>query len=156
MGIGRIAGLHRLRVGPPFRHFSSVNFGPSLPPRPGAAFFVSGIMTALLSVKVAWMEYRGKQLQRRRAAPSLADSMGAVSLPFPIGLGFPHSKPSGESDGKHRPQDTPTADHCVTIFVAILKLSQRTWLVTFAQVPDRDRIHVISFEGGDHAWDCWH
>jgi transposase len=45
--------------------------------------------------------------------------------------------------------DTPTADHCVTIFVAI-ELSQRTWLVTLHS-PDRDRISRHKLEGGDHA-----
>src|SRR3979411_3515218 len=45
--------------------------------------------------------------------------------------------------------DTPTADHCVTIFVAI-GLSERTWLVTLHS-PDRDRMSRHKLEGGDHA-----
>jgi len=45
--------------------------------------------------------------------------------------------------------DTPTADHCGTIFVTI-ELSQKTWLVTLHS-PDRDRISRHKLEGGDHA-----
>ena len=45
--------------------------------------------------------------------------------------------------------DTPTAGHCVTIFVAI-ELSQKTWLVTLHS-PDRDRISRRTLEGGDDA-----
>jgi transposase len=45
--------------------------------------------------------------------------------------------------------DTPTADYCGTIFVAI-ELSQKSWLVTLHS-PDRDRISRHKLEGGDHA-----
>jgi len=45
--------------------------------------------------------------------------------------------------------DTPTADHCGTIFVAI-ELSQTTWLVTLHS-PERDRISRHKLAGGDHA-----
>jgi transposase len=45
--------------------------------------------------------------------------------------------------------DTPTADYCGTIFVAI-ELSQKSWLVTL-HGPDRDRISRHKLEGGDHA-----
>jgi transposase len=45
--------------------------------------------------------------------------------------------------------DTPTFDHCGTIFVAI-ELSQKTWLVTLHS-PDRDRMSHHKLEGGDHA-----
>jgi transposase len=45
--------------------------------------------------------------------------------------------------------DTPTAEHCGTIFVAI-ELSQKTWLVTLHS-PDRDRISRRTLEGGDSA-----
>jgi transposase len=45
--------------------------------------------------------------------------------------------------------DTPTADYCGTIFVAI-ELSQTSWLVTLHS-PDRDRISRHKLEGGDHA-----
>jgi transposase len=45
--------------------------------------------------------------------------------------------------------DTPTADYCGTIFVAI-ELSQKSWLVTLHS-PDRDRISCHKLEGGDHA-----
>ena len=45
--------------------------------------------------------------------------------------------------------DTPTTDHCGTIFIAI-ELSQKTWLVTLHS-PDRDRISRHKLEGGDHA-----
>ncbi|MDB5973277.1 MAG: transposase [Nevskia sp.] len=45
--------------------------------------------------------------------------------------------------------DTPTADYCVTIFVAI-ELSQKSWLVTLHS-PERDRISRHKLEGGDHA-----
>jgi transposase len=47
------------------------------------------------------------------------------------------------------PVDTPTADYCGTIFVAI-ELSQKSWLVTLHS-PDRDRISRHKLEGGDHA-----
>jgi transposase len=45
--------------------------------------------------------------------------------------------------------DTPTAEYCGTIFVAI-ELSQKSWLVTLHS-PDRDRISRHKLEGGDHA-----
>jgi transposase len=45
--------------------------------------------------------------------------------------------------------DTPTADYCGTIFVAI-ELSQKSWLVTLHS-PERDRISRHKLEGGDHA-----
>jgi transposase len=45
--------------------------------------------------------------------------------------------------------DTPTADYCGTIFVAI-ELSQTSWLVTLHS-PERDRISRHKLEGGDHA-----
>jgi len=45
--------------------------------------------------------------------------------------------------------DTPTADHCGTIFVSI-ELSQKTWLVTLHS-PDRDRLSRHKLEGGDHV-----
>ncbi len=45
--------------------------------------------------------------------------------------------------------DTPTADHCGTIFVSV-ELSQKTWLVTLHS-PDRDRISRHKLEGGDHV-----
>ncbi len=45
--------------------------------------------------------------------------------------------------------DTPTADHCGTIFVTI-ELSQKTWLVT-VHSPDRDRMSRHKLEGGDHV-----
>ena len=45
--------------------------------------------------------------------------------------------------------DTPTAEHCGTIFVAI-ELSQRNWLVTL-HCPDRDKISRHRLESGDHA-----
>jgi transposase len=45
--------------------------------------------------------------------------------------------------------DTPTADYCGTIFVAI-ELSQKSWLVTLHS-PERDRISRHTLEGGDHA-----
>ena len=45
--------------------------------------------------------------------------------------------------------DTPTVDHCGTIFVAI-ELSQRSWLVTLHS-PDKDKISRHKLEGGDHA-----
>jgi transposase len=45
--------------------------------------------------------------------------------------------------------DTPPADYCGTIFVAI-ELSQKSWLVTLHS-PDRDRISRHKLEGGDHA-----
>ena len=45
--------------------------------------------------------------------------------------------------------DTPTADYCGTIFVAV-ELSQKSWLVTLHS-PDRDRISRHKLEGGDHA-----
>lgn len=45
--------------------------------------------------------------------------------------------------------DTPTADYCGTIFVAI-ELSQKSWLVTLYS-PERDRISRHKLEGGDHA-----
>jgi transposase len=45
--------------------------------------------------------------------------------------------------------DTPTADYCGTIFVAI-ELSQKSWLVTLHS-PDQDRISRHTLEGGDHA-----
>jgi transposase len=45
--------------------------------------------------------------------------------------------------------DTPTDEHCGTIFVAI-ELSQKSWLVTLHS-PDRDRISRHKVEGGDHA-----
>jgi transposase len=45
--------------------------------------------------------------------------------------------------------DTPTANYCGTIFVAI-ELSQTSWLVTLHS-PERDRISRHKLEGGDHA-----
>jgi transposase len=45
--------------------------------------------------------------------------------------------------------DTPTADYCGTVFVAI-ELSQKSWLVTLHS-PERDRISRHKLEGGDHA-----
>jgi len=45
--------------------------------------------------------------------------------------------------------DTPTAEHCGTIFVSV-ELSQKTWLVTLHS-PDRDRISRHKLEGGDHV-----
>ena len=45
--------------------------------------------------------------------------------------------------------DTPTVDHCGTIFVAI-ELSQKTWLVTLNS-PDKDKMSRQKLEGGDHA-----
>ena len=45
--------------------------------------------------------------------------------------------------------DTPTAEYCGTIFVAI-ELSQKSWLVTLHS-PDRDRISRHKLQGGDHA-----
>ena len=45
--------------------------------------------------------------------------------------------------------DTPTIDHCGTIFVAI-ELSQQSWLVTLHS-PDKDKISHHKLEGGDHA-----
>jgi transposase len=45
--------------------------------------------------------------------------------------------------------DTPTTDHCGTIFVTI-ELSQRKWLVTM-HCPDKDKISRHRLEGGDHA-----
>jgi transposase len=45
--------------------------------------------------------------------------------------------------------DTPTADYCGTIFVAI-ELSQKSWLVTLHS-PERDRISRHKLEGGAHA-----
>jgi transposase len=46
-------------------------------------------------------------------------------------------------------KDTPTVDHCGTIFVAI-ELSQRSWLVTM-HCPDKDKMSHHKLEGGDHA-----
>jgi transposase len=45
--------------------------------------------------------------------------------------------------------DTPTVDHCGTIFVAI-ELSQKTWLVTLHS-PDKGKMSRHKLEGGDHA-----
>jgi transposase len=45
--------------------------------------------------------------------------------------------------------DTPTVEHCGTIFVAI-ELSQKTWLVTLHS-PDKDKISRHKLEGGDHV-----
>ena len=45
--------------------------------------------------------------------------------------------------------DTPTADYCGTIFVAI-ELSQKSWLMTLHS-PERDRISRHKLGGGDHA-----
>ena len=45
--------------------------------------------------------------------------------------------------------DTPTVEHCGTIFVAI-ELSQKTWLVTLNS-PDKDKMSRQKLEGGDHA-----
>jgi transposase len=45
--------------------------------------------------------------------------------------------------------DTPTAEHCGTIFVSI-ELSQKIWLVTLHS-PDRDRMSRHKLEGGDYA-----
>jgi transposase len=45
--------------------------------------------------------------------------------------------------------DTPTANHCGTIFVTV-ELSQKTWLVTLHS-PDRDRISRHKLAGGDHC-----
>lgn len=45
--------------------------------------------------------------------------------------------------------DTPTADHCGTIFVAI-ELSQRSWLVTM-HCPDKDKMSRHKLADGDHA-----
>ena len=45
--------------------------------------------------------------------------------------------------------DTPTVDHCGTIFVAI-ELSQKSWLVTLHS-PDKGKMSRQRLEGGDHA-----
>ena len=45
--------------------------------------------------------------------------------------------------------DTPTIDHCGTIFVAI-ELSQKSWLVTM-HCPDKDKMSRHKLAGGDHA-----
>ena len=45
--------------------------------------------------------------------------------------------------------DTPTVEHCGTIFVAI-ELSQRSWLVTLHS-PDKDKMSRHRLESGDHA-----
>jgi len=45
--------------------------------------------------------------------------------------------------------DTPTVEHCGTIFVAI-ELSQRSWLVTLHS-PDKDKMSRHKLESGDHA-----
>src|SRR5882672_5188373 len=45
--------------------------------------------------------------------------------------------------------DTPTVEHCGTIFVAI-ELSQKTWLVTLHS-PDKGKMSRHKLDGGDHA-----
>src|SRR5262245_51198791 len=46
-------------------------------------------------------------------------------------------------------KNTPTVDHCGTVFVAI-ELSQKSWLITLHSA-DRYRISRHKLEGGDHS-----